>query len=202
MPEPVWPKPPAAPQPQGRINLMAGERELTTGLLAKEASFRLKPGLTSGLPRLRKGHPGVGRGASVPRSHRRCRPQACRFNSAGFSFGFAGRGQLLILPFKLTLRRGRHRPQKSGGPPLFAPSLKVQGDDTHNNSRFSVIPGPQSPIAFWVVWTAMGTSVFRLRTAVDFPPVLKSDHTMRSCRAASLHAGWPVVYRQERIRPS
>src|SRR5216683_1546782 len=32
----------------------------------------------------------------------------------------------------------------------------------------------------------MGTSVFRIRTAVDFPPVLKSDHTMRSCRAASL----------------
>ena len=42
MPEPVWPKPPAAPQPQGRVNLMVGERELTTGLLAKEASFRLK----------------------------------------------------------------------------------------------------------------------------------------------------------------
>src|SRR5882672_8163766 len=32
----------------------------------------------------------------------------------------------------------------------------------------------------------MGTSVFRIRTAVDFPPMLKSDHTMRSCRAASL----------------
>lgn len=39
---PVWPKPPAAPPPlQGKVNLMAGERELTTGLLAKEASFRL-----------------------------------------------------------------------------------------------------------------------------------------------------------------
>ena len=37
----------------------------------------------------------------------------------------------------------------------------------------------------------MGTSVFRIRTAVDFPPVLKSDHTMRSCRAASLRAGRP-----------
>jgi len=42
MPEPVWPKPPAAALPQGRVNLMVGERELTTGLLAKEASFRLK----------------------------------------------------------------------------------------------------------------------------------------------------------------
>jgi len=39
----------------------------------------------------------------------------------------------------------------------------------------------------------MGISVFRIRTAVDFPPVLKSDHTMRSCRAASLHAGRPGV---------
>jgi hypothetical protein len=38
---------------------------------------------------------------------------------------------------------------------------------------------------------AMGTSVFRIRTAVDLPPVLKSDHTMRSCRAASLRAGRP-----------
>jgi hypothetical protein len=53
---------------------------------------------------------GVGRGLRSRCSHRRCRPQACRFNSAGFSFGFAGCGQLLILPFKLTLRRGRHRP--------------------------------------------------------------------------------------------
>ena len=37
-------KPPANPPPappQGKVNLMAGERELTTGLLAKEASFRL-----------------------------------------------------------------------------------------------------------------------------------------------------------------
>jgi hypothetical protein len=38
---------------------------------------------------------------------------------------------------------------------------------------------------------AMGTSVFRIRTTVDFPPVLKSDHTMRSCSAASLRAGRP-----------
>ena len=29
MPEPVWPKPLVAPQPQGRVNLMVGERELT-----------------------------------------------------------------------------------------------------------------------------------------------------------------------------
>ncbi len=37
---------------------------------------------------------------------------------------------------------------KSGGPPLFAPSLKVQGDDTRNDSGFSVIRRPQSPNNF------------------------------------------------------
>jgi hypothetical protein len=42
--KPIWPmasKPLEAQPPQGKVNLMAGERELTTGLLAKEASFRL-----------------------------------------------------------------------------------------------------------------------------------------------------------------
>jgi hypothetical protein len=58
---------------------------------------------------------------------------------AGFSFAFAGRAEPLILLFPL-LRRGFWRlPRKSGGPPLFAPSLNVQGDDTHNHSGFSVI---------------------------------------------------------------
>ena len=38
---PLKPANPAALVPQGKVNLMAGERELTTGLLAKEASFRL-----------------------------------------------------------------------------------------------------------------------------------------------------------------
>jgi hypothetical protein len=60
---------------------------------------------------------------------------------AGFSFGFGGRAELLTLLFMLALLgRGFWRlPRKSGGPPLFAPSLKVKGDDTHNNSGFSVI---------------------------------------------------------------
>jgi hypothetical protein len=31
-----------------------------------------------------------------------------------------------------------HLKRKSGGPALFAPSLNVQGDDTHDNSGFSV----------------------------------------------------------------
>ncbi len=58
-----------------------------------------------------------------------------------FLFGFGSRAELLILLFKVALLgRGFWRlPGKSGGPPLFAPSLKVQGDDTHNNSGFSVI---------------------------------------------------------------
>jgi hypothetical protein len=42
MPEPVWPKPSAAALPQGRVNLMVGERELTTGRLAKEASLKTR----------------------------------------------------------------------------------------------------------------------------------------------------------------
>ena len=35
-------------------------------------------------------------GASVPRSRRRCRPQARRFNP-GFYFGFGGFGKLLVV---------------------------------------------------------------------------------------------------------
>jgi hypothetical protein len=52
-----------------------------------------------------------------------------------------GRARLLTLLFILALLgRGFWRlPRKSGGPPLFAPSLKIKGNDTHNNSGFSVI---------------------------------------------------------------
>jgi hypothetical protein len=59
----------------------------------------------------------------------------------GFSFAVIGRGELLmmLLPFKAMLLSERARSRKSGSPPPFAPFLKVQGDDTHNNSGFSVI---------------------------------------------------------------
>jgi hypothetical protein len=59
----------------------------------------------------------------------------------GFSFAIVGRGELLmlLLPFKAMLLLERARGRKSSGPPPFAPSLNVHGDDTHNNSRFSVI---------------------------------------------------------------
>jgi hypothetical protein len=107
-----------------------------------------------------------GRGASVPRSHRRCRPEARRLSLAGFSFALAGRGDLLALPFWPSLPRCDrfHRPRKSSGPPLFAPSLKVQGDDTHNNSGLfgDLTPSiaEQLPGA---VRMARGTTVFRIR---------------------------------------
>ncbi len=49
---------------------------------------------------------------------------------------FKSTGMALAVTFGLALAGSFY---KSGGPPLFAPSLNVQGDDTHNNSGFSVI---------------------------------------------------------------
>ena len=68
------------------------------------------------------------RGASFPRSHCWCRPDA--LSPAGFSFALARLRQLLILPFKLWLF-GCGRTDESGGPPLFEPSLQVEGDIRH-----------------------------------------------------------------------
>jgi hypothetical protein len=64
------------------------------------------------------------------RSHRWYRSQARRFNPAGFSFGFGGRGDplMLLLPFKAMLFA---RARKSGRPPPLEPSLKVQRDIAH-----------------------------------------------------------------------
>ncbi len=78
-----------------------------------------------------------GRGASVPRSRRRCRSHARRFNPAGFSFGFGGCGKLLLLRLALR-RRWRNLPRKSGGPPLFALSLKVERNIAHNRAPGSL----------------------------------------------------------------
>ena len=76
-------------------------------------------------------------------SHRWGRPQARRPNPEGFSFAFTRRGELFALPFRPTLlgRSRCNRQQKSGGPSLFEPSLKVQRDNAHNqNSRFALPP--------------------------------------------------------------
>jgi hypothetical protein len=61
---------------------------------------------------------------------------------AGFSFAFAGRGELLMLPlpFKAMLPLGHAR--KSGGPPPLERSFNVKRDTTHNQSSgFAVAPG-------------------------------------------------------------
>src|SRR5229473_7830975 len=72
-----------------------------------------------------------------PSAHTRAGPKG-QLNPAGFSFAFAGCGKLLTLPFPMLLERAR----KSGGPPLFEPSFKVQRDSTHNQSSgFAVAPG-------------------------------------------------------------
>jgi hypothetical protein len=53
-----------------------------------------------------------------------------------FSCWLCWRGKLLILAFRpISLRfRRRSQPNKSGGPPLIALSLKVQRDIAHNSS--------------------------------------------------------------------
>jgi hypothetical protein len=110
----------------------------------KRQTAGLRPNRKTGLsPRInqsdpqapRPSEPGLSHGrASVPRSHRLRRPQARRLNAAGFSFAVVGRGELLLLPFKAMLLSECARGRKSGSPPLFAPSFKVQGDIAHNQS--------------------------------------------------------------------
>jgi len=63
----------------------------------------------------------------------------CVDNPAGLSLAFAGFGELLTLPFKAMLLECA---RKSGGPPLFEPSFKVQRNSAHNQSSgFAVAPG-------------------------------------------------------------
>ena len=77
----------------------------------------------------------------MPRSRRSGRSQVRRAGLAAFSFRLWRARRAVTLLFMLALLgRGFWRlPRKSGGPPLFAPSLQVQGDDTHNDSGCSVI---------------------------------------------------------------
>jgi len=82
--------------------------------------------------------------ASVPRSHRRRRLQARPLNATGFSFAVVGCGELLLLllPFKAILLSEGARGRKSGSPPLFAPSFKVQRNTAHNRSSGSAVLPP------------------------------------------------------------
>ena len=54
------------------------------------------------------------------------RPQISRVNATGFSFAVVGPELLMLLPFKAMLLLERARGRKAGGPPLLAPSFKVQ----------------------------------------------------------------------------
>jgi hypothetical protein len=63
------------------------------------------------------------------------RRQARRLNATGFAFAVVGGGELLmLLPFKAMLLLERARGRKAGGPPLLAPSFKVQRNTAHNQS--------------------------------------------------------------------
>jgi hypothetical protein len=75
------------------------------------------------------------------------RRQARRLNATGFAFAVVGRGELLmLLLFKAMLLLERARGRKAGGPPLLAPSLKVQRNTAHiQSSGFAVAPQGQRP---------------------------------------------------------
>jgi hypothetical protein len=73
------------------------------------------------------------------------RRHARRLNATGFAFAVVGRGELLmLLLFKAMLFLESARGRKAGGPPLLAPSLKVQRNTAHiQNSGFAVAPQGQ-----------------------------------------------------------
>ena len=75
------------------------------------------------------------------------RRQARRLNATGFAFAVVGRGEfLMLLLFKAMLLLERARGRKAGGPPLLAPSLKVQRNTAHiQSSGFAVAPQGQRP---------------------------------------------------------
>ena len=129
---------------------------------------------------------------SIPRSACRGGSQARGCGTLRHRFGLAGRGQLLILPFDLTPRRSGRRPGKFGSPPLFAPSLKVQGDSAHDDSGFSVF------FSFLVTQRLQSPPTSRSRVEGDgrncvpnknssrFPAGVEiGSHSARAARAAS-----------------
>ena len=92
---------------------------------------------------------------------------------------FVRTGDLLALPLQpLVSRCDRFRwPGKSSGPPPFAPSLNIQGDDTHDNSEFS-FGALNRQIASRSRANGGGHNCVPNKDRVDFPPVLESDHTI------------------------
>jgi len=79
--------------------------------------------------------------AGLERLRRWPGPAAGRLKLVGFSFALAGRRRLPTLRCKLMLfRRVRRLRSESGGPPLFEPSLKVEGDTAHNPKLRLVAP--------------------------------------------------------------
>ncbi len=146
---------------------------------------------------------GLERGASVPRPRSRCRPQARRLNAVGFSFAVVGRGELsmLLLPFKAMLLLERARGRKSGGPPMLAPSFKVQRDNAHNQSSgFAVAPGlkahnARGPLKVHPVEEQSIGSRFVNRAALLRGPARHPSHpclTQRRGRAPGKEAGASV----------
>jgi hypothetical protein len=107
----------------------------------------------------------------------------------GFFFALVGPGDLLALPLRSLVSRCDRfrRPGKSSGPPPFAPSLNVQGDDTHKNSGFFGDLTPSSAKQLpRVVRMAMGTTVFRIRIELIFRRRCNLITPSRSCRGLSV----------------
>jgi hypothetical protein len=102
---------------------------------------------------------------------------ARRFNPVGFSVARVGSGDPLALPLRpRASRRDRfRRPGKSSGPPPFAPSLNVQGDDTHHNSGFDAL---NRQTASQGRAHGEGHNCVPNKDGADFPPLLQSDHTI------------------------
>jgi hypothetical protein len=98
-----------------------------------------------------------------------------------------GPGDLLALPLRplvSTCDRFR-RPGKSRGPPPFAPSLNVQGDDTHNGSGFWDLTPSIAKQLPKVVRMAVGTTVFRIRIDLIFRRCWNLVTPSRSCRGVA-----------------
>lgn len=74
------------------------------------------------------------------------------------------------------------RPRKSSGPPPFAPSLKIQGDDAHNNSVFGDLAlGRQT--ASRSCANGQRRNCVPNKDSADFQQVLESGHTIEERRA-------------------